>query len=173
MPSHCVLSIIYCISTINTQYIWRPDVLVQLGHIWGHFLLILSWYSVVDAYRMRHACLCQHNVGLQPKPSAYHRIELLSCIHQQWQTYYSQAIHNEAQPLRCPPYSYILYILHPTTSTTSSVSSNKATCILRYTCSTMVFGTMNTLDKWTWHYSYRTNLAWWIQHWTNVVYINI
>jgi len=35
-PSHCVSSIIYCISTVNTQHIQRPDVLVQLGYIWRH-----------------------------------------------------------------------------------------------------------------------------------------
>jgi len=27
---------IYCISAINTQHIQRPDVLVQLSHIWRH-----------------------------------------------------------------------------------------------------------------------------------------
>jgi len=29
-------SIIYCISTVNTQHVQRPDVLVQLGYIWRH-----------------------------------------------------------------------------------------------------------------------------------------
>ena len=28
--------IIYCISTVNTQRMQRPDVLVQLGYIWRH-----------------------------------------------------------------------------------------------------------------------------------------
>jgi len=28
--------IIYCISTVNTQHMQRPDVLVQLGYIWRH-----------------------------------------------------------------------------------------------------------------------------------------
>jgi len=35
-PSRCVSSIIYCISTVNTQHMQRPDVLVQLGYIWRH-----------------------------------------------------------------------------------------------------------------------------------------
>jgi len=35
-PSRCVLSIIYCVSTVNTQHMQRPDVLVQLGYIWRH-----------------------------------------------------------------------------------------------------------------------------------------
>jgi len=35
-PSSCVSSIIYCISTVNTQHMQRPDVLVQLGYIWRH-----------------------------------------------------------------------------------------------------------------------------------------
>jgi len=30
------MSIIYCISTVNTQQMQRPDVLVQLGYIWRH-----------------------------------------------------------------------------------------------------------------------------------------
>jgi len=34
--SRCVSSIIYCISTVNTQHIQTPDVLVQLGYIWRH-----------------------------------------------------------------------------------------------------------------------------------------
>ena len=29
-------STINCISTVNTQQIQRPDVLVQLGYIWRH-----------------------------------------------------------------------------------------------------------------------------------------
>ena len=29
-------AIIYCISTVNTQRMQRPDVLVQLGYIWRH-----------------------------------------------------------------------------------------------------------------------------------------
>ena len=28
--------IVYCISTVNTQHMQRPDVLVQLGYIWRH-----------------------------------------------------------------------------------------------------------------------------------------
>jgi len=28
--------IIYCISTVNTQHMQRPDVLVELGYIWRH-----------------------------------------------------------------------------------------------------------------------------------------
>jgi len=28
--------IVYCISTVNTQHMQRPDVLVQLGYIWLH-----------------------------------------------------------------------------------------------------------------------------------------
>jgi len=32
--SSVTLIIIYCISTVNTQHIQRPDVLVQLGYIW-------------------------------------------------------------------------------------------------------------------------------------------
>jgi len=35
-PSRCESSIIYCISTVNTQHTQRPDVLVQLGYIWPH-----------------------------------------------------------------------------------------------------------------------------------------
>jgi len=35
-PSRCVSSTIYCINTVNTQHIQRPDVLVQLGYIWRH-----------------------------------------------------------------------------------------------------------------------------------------
>jgi len=31
-----VLEVIYCISTVNTQYMQRQDVLVQLGYIWRH-----------------------------------------------------------------------------------------------------------------------------------------
>ena len=29
-------SFIYCISTVNTQCMQRPDVLLQLGYIWRH-----------------------------------------------------------------------------------------------------------------------------------------
>ena len=28
--------LIHCISTVNTQHTQRPDVLVQLGHMWRH-----------------------------------------------------------------------------------------------------------------------------------------
>ena len=35
-PSRCASSTIYCISTVNTQHMQRPDVLVQLGYIWRH-----------------------------------------------------------------------------------------------------------------------------------------
>jgi len=36
VPSRCVSSIIYCISTVNRQHMQRPDVLVKLGYIWRH-----------------------------------------------------------------------------------------------------------------------------------------
>jgi hypothetical protein len=29
-------TIIYCVSTVSTQYIQRPYVVVQLGYIWQH-----------------------------------------------------------------------------------------------------------------------------------------
>ena len=32
----CVYVNVYCISTVNTQHMQRPDVLVQLGFIWRH-----------------------------------------------------------------------------------------------------------------------------------------
>jgi len=35
-PSRCVPPIIYCISTVNTQRMQRPDVLIQLGYVWRH-----------------------------------------------------------------------------------------------------------------------------------------
>jgi len=35
-PSRSVSSTIYCISTVNTQHMQRPDILVQLGYIWRH-----------------------------------------------------------------------------------------------------------------------------------------
>ena len=35
-PCRCISSIIYCICTVNTQHMQRPDVLVQLGYIWRH-----------------------------------------------------------------------------------------------------------------------------------------
>ena len=34
--SRCVSAIIYCINTVNTQHMQRPDELVQLGYIWRH-----------------------------------------------------------------------------------------------------------------------------------------
>ena len=35
-PSHCVSSNIYYISTVNSQHMQRPDVLLQLGYTWRH-----------------------------------------------------------------------------------------------------------------------------------------
>ena len=32
----CNVCIIRCTSTVNTQHMQRPDVLVQLGYIWRH-----------------------------------------------------------------------------------------------------------------------------------------
>jgi hypothetical protein len=35
-PSPCVLSNTYFISTVNTQHMQRPDILLQLGYTWRH-----------------------------------------------------------------------------------------------------------------------------------------
>jgi hypothetical protein len=58
---------IYCISTVNTQHMQRPDVLVQLGYIWRHVSavkrpssdqqgIILLTYNQI-AYPMGSHCL--------------------------------------------------------------------------------------------------------------------
>ena len=36
LGSAVIYTIIYCISTVNTQQMQRPDVSVQLGDIWRH-----------------------------------------------------------------------------------------------------------------------------------------
>ena len=49
---------ISCISTVNTQHMRRPDVLLQLGYIWRHVsavsrpssgqqVIVLLWYSQI------------------------------------------------------------------------------------------------------------------------------
>jgi len=41
--------IIYCISTVNTQHIQRPNVLVQLGYIWRYasVVILIHLYCVL------------------------------------------------------------------------------------------------------------------------------
>jgi len=38
--------IMYCISTVNTQHIQRPNVLVQLGYIWRHVSAVILMHMV-------------------------------------------------------------------------------------------------------------------------------
>jgi len=39
-PQQQAVKVIYYISTVNTQRMQRPDVLIQLGYVWRHVLAV-------------------------------------------------------------------------------------------------------------------------------------
>jgi len=69
--SRCVSSIVYCISTVNTQHMRRSDVSVQMGYIWRLFLVGLRRLCVRDPGRI--ACCCAPN-SRSPATKALHTI---------------------------------------------------------------------------------------------------